>query len=248
MLELAGLREGSRVLDVAAGAGDQTLALAARVGPTGRILAADLSPALVDRLAQNIAGAGIRNVEARVADAQEHLPEREQFDAAICRLGLMLMERPDKAVAAVHAALKPGGRFAAMVFAGPEANPCLRIVVATALRHAGLPPRDPFAPGSLFSLGRSGELESLFRTAGFHELSTFSMEAPFRRSSVDDYLGFLRAAAAPVRAILSRLTPTTQEAAWQEIREQLSAYQTDQEWVGPNTLLLTVGRKGAALQ
>jgi protein-L-isoaspartate O-methyltransferase len=248
MLELAGLREGSRVLDVAAGAGDQTLALAARVGPTGRILATDLSPALVERLGHNIAGAGIHNVEARVADAQEHLPEREQFDAAICRLGLMLMERPDKAVAAVHAALKPGGRFAAMVFAGPEANPCLRIVVATALRHAGLPPRDPFAPGSLFSLGRSGELESLFRTAGFHDLSTFSMEAPFRLSSVDDYLDFLRAAAAPVRAILSRLSPTTQEAAWQEIREQLSAYQTDQEWVGPNTLLLTVGRKGAAVQ
>lgn len=248
MLELAGVREGSHVLDVAAGAGDQTLALAARVGPKGRVLATDLSPALVERLGQNIASARLGNVEARVADAQEQLPEREHFDAAVCRLGLMLMERPDKAVAAVHAALKPHGHFAAMVFAGPEANPCLRIVVATALRHAGLPPRDPFSPGGLFSLGRSGELEGLFRAAGFHDLSSFSIEAPFRLPSVDDYLDFLRAAAAPVRAILSRLTPSAQEAAWQEIREQLSAYQTEQEWVGPNTLLLTVGRRRGAAQ
>jgi SAM-dependent methyltransferase len=165
MAELAGVREGSLVLDVAAGAGDQTLALAARVGQTGRILATDLSPALVERLGQNVARAGLVNVEARVADAQEPLPEREQFDAAICRLGLMLMESPARAIGAVHAALRPGGSFAAMVFAGPDANPCLRTVVATALRHAGLPPRDPFAPGSLFSLGRSGELEGFERVS-----------------------------------------------------------------------------------
>ena len=248
MVELAGVGEGSHVLDVAAGAGDQTLALATRVGPTGRILATDLSPALVERLGQNVARAGLGNVEARVADAQELLPEREHFDAAVCRLGLMLMERPERAVVAVHAALRPGGSFAAMVFAGPEANPCLRSVVATALRHAGLPPRDPFAPGSLFSLGRSGELEGLFRSAGFHDIASFSIEAPFRLPSVDAYLDFLRVAAAPVRAVLSRLSQPAQDAAWKEIREQLSIYQTGEAWVGPNTLRLTVGRKRAAMQ
>jgi SAM-dependent methyltransferase len=247
MFELVDVREGSRVLDVAAGAGDQTLALAASVGATGRILATDLSPALVERLGQNIARARLGNVEARVADAQELLPEREQFDAAVCRLGLMLMERPDRAVAAVHSALKPGARFAAMVFAGPGANPCLRTVFATALRHAALPPRDPFAPGSLFSLGRPGELEALFRSGGFQDLASFSIAAPFRLASVDDYLAFLRAAAAPVRAVLLRLSQPAQDAAWMEIREQLSAYQTDEDWIGPNTLLVTVGRKGAAI-
>jgi SAM-dependent methyltransferase len=246
MIRLAGVRMGSRVLDMAAGAGDQTLALSICVSPTGRVLATDLSPALVERLGRNMARAGRGNVETRVADAQELLIERDHFDAAICRLGLMLMERPDRAIAAVHAALRPNGRFAAMVFAGPEANGCLRIVVATALRHANLPPRDPFAPGSLFSLGRSGDLEDLFRSAGFEDLAVFSIGAPFRLPNVDAYVDFLRSAAAPVSAVLSRLDRQAQEAAWRDIREQLSIYQADEAWIGPNTLILVTGRKRAA--
>ena len=47
MLDLAGVGEGSRVLDVAAGAGGQTLAAAARVGPSGRVLATDVAPAIL---------------------------------------------------------------------------------------------------------------------------------------------------------------------------------------------------------
>src|SRR3954465_9270729 len=47
MLDLAAVSDGSRVLDVAAGAGGQTLAAARRVGPTGRVLATDISPAIL---------------------------------------------------------------------------------------------------------------------------------------------------------------------------------------------------------
>ncbi len=166
MFAMADVDAGNSVLDIAAGGGGQTRALAARVGPTGRILATDLSPAIVERLRRNATQAEAP-VEARVADAQVPLPEVDAFDAAICRLGLMLMPDPARCLAATHAALKPGGRLAAMVFAGPEENPCIPILMATASRHAGLPPRDPFAPGGLLSLGRSGDLDRLFRSAGF---------------------------------------------------------------------------------
>src|SRR5690606_9196335 len=53
MLETAGIEPGNVVLDVAAGAGDQTIALANRVGAHGRIVATDLSPTLVERLRRN---------------------------------------------------------------------------------------------------------------------------------------------------------------------------------------------------
>ena len=55
MLDLAGIRTGSRVLDVAAGTGDQTVMAAQRVGPTGYVLATDISANML-KLA---AGAGI---------------------------------------------------------------------------------------------------------------------------------------------------------------------------------------------
>lgn len=79
--------------------------------------------------------------------------------------------------------------------------------------------------------------------AGFADLTSFSIESPFQLPFVDDYLAFLRAGAAPVRAVLSRVSQPGQDAAWQEIRERLSASRMDDAWVGPNTLRLTVGRK-----
>jgi ubiquinone/menaquinone biosynthesis C-methylase UbiE len=241
-LSMAEIGPGGHVLDVAAGAGEQTVTLAEQVGPAGRVVAIDISPGLVQRLRRNLGEAGLAGVEARVADAQERLPEVGGFDAAICRLGLMLMPEPRRCLEAIRFALKPGGRFAAMVFAEPEANPCLGIVVATAMRHAGLPPRDPFAPGGLFSLGRPGDLGRLFETAGFGAVATVRIEAPFRLPTVDDYVAFLQAAAAPVRAMLARLAPVERQSAWREIRDQLAVFEGAGGWVGPNTLLLTAGR------
>lgn len=243
MLDLVGVKPGDHVLDIAAGAGEQTIVLGRRVGPRGRILATDLSPLLVERLRSNAASAGLSMVEARVADAQMPLTKTDRFDAAICRLGLMLMPEPALCLSTTHAALKTGGRFSAMVFAGPEANPCIRILMATAARHAGVPPRDPFAPGGLLCLGRPGDLDRMFLAAGFRDVSTFQIEAPFRLPAVDDYIAFLRAAAAPVIALLSRLTPNAQEAAWAEMRQQLAVFGGSQGWVGPNTLLVVTGRK-----
>ena len=243
LLKAAGVEPGDCVLDVAAGAGGQTIAIAECIGPQGRIVATDLSPTLVERLRRNTVRAGFPAIEARVADAHARLPEADVFDVALCRLGLMLMAEPTQCLAAIHAALKPGGRFSAMVFAGPEDNPCIRILMATASRHAGLPPRDPFAPGGLLSLGRPGHLDQCFVAAGFREVSTFRIEAPFRVPSVDDYVTFLRTAAAPVMAMLSRLAPAAREAAWDDMREQLAVFSRAEGWVGPNTLLITTGRK-----
>src|SRR5690606_36375903 len=70
MLEMAAIEPGHCVLDVAAGAGGQTIALAQRIGPQGRIVATDLSGSLVERLRRNTSGAGFPVVEARAVDAQ----------------------------------------------------------------------------------------------------------------------------------------------------------------------------------
>lgn len=243
MLDRAGAAPGQYALDIAAGAGGQTMALAERLGPQDRIVATDLSPYLIERLQHNATKAGGATVEARVADAQMPLAETDTFDIAICRLALMLMPEPARCLAAARAALKPGGCFSAMVFAGPEANPCLRMLMATALRHAGVPARDPFAPGGLLSLGRPGHLDELFRAAGFRDVSVVPLDAPFRLPSVDDYVAFLRTAAAPVMALLAKLAPAAREAAWADLRQQLAVFEGAAGWSGPNALLLATGRK-----
>lgn len=243
MLGMAGVGPGSRVLDVAAGTGDQTLAIAERVGPNGHVLATDLSPAVV-RLAEiNAVRAGFSNVQARVADGEDLHVAPESFDAAVCRLGVMLFPDPLRGLEEIRRALRPAGGACTMVFSTPERNPCLGILLSTALKHAGLPPRDPFSAGGLLSLGRPGRIDALFKSAGFRDVATTAISAPFRLPSVQAYVDFIRSSASPIQQILAPLDPAAAEAAWEEIEERLSVFATPLGWEGPNELLLTAGRR-----
>ena len=85
MLDLADLQPGGRVLDVAAGTGDQTVLAAQRVGPTGYVLATDLAATMLEIAAQAARDAGLTNVETRVMDAQQLDLAPDSFDAAISR-------------------------------------------------------------------------------------------------------------------------------------------------------------------
>lgn len=243
MLSMAGVSRDSRVLDVAAGTGDQTLAIAERVGPKGHVLATDLSPAVVALATNNALHGGFANVRVKVADGEDLQVDTESFDAAVCRLGLMFFPDPLRGLREMHRALRPAGGACTMVFSGPDKNPCLVILMSTALKHAGLPPRDPYLPGGLLSLGRPGRIDELFTDAGFREVATTRIDAPFRLPSVESYLEFVRSSASPIQQILGRLDKQAADAAWTEIGERLSAFMTPLGWVGPNELLLTAGRR-----
>lgn len=243
MCRMAGVTAGARVLDVAAGAGDQTLFAAGLVGPQGHVLATDLSPAIVALARDNARRAGLAQVEARVADGEDLGVDAASFDAAVCRLGLMFFPDPLRGLREIHRALRPGGGLCTMVFSRPDRNPCLTILMSTALRHAGLPARDPFQPGGLLSLGQPGRVDALFRSAGFDDVATTAIDAPFRLPSVDHYLAFVRASASPILQILGQLDAAAAEAAWADMRERLGAFTTRDGWAGPNELLLTAGRR-----
>lgn len=243
MCRMAGVGAGSRVIDVAAGAGDQTSTVAERVGLPGHVLATDLSPAIIALARDNASRAGLAQVESRVADGEALGVPEASFDAAVCRLGLMFFPDPLQGLREMYRALRPGAGLCTMVFSRPGRNPCITILMSTALEHAGLPARDPFEPGGLLSLGRPGRIDELFRAAGFRDVATNALDAPFRLPSVDHYLAFVRSAAGPVLKILGGLRKSEAEAAWSHIRDRLDVFSTDGGWVGPNELLLTAGRR-----
>ena len=243
MLAMAEVGPGGRVLDVAAGSGEQTLEIAKRTGPGGYVLATDLSPAILDFAKEKARRAGLHHVETRAADGENLDVPEAAFDAAICRLGLMLFPDPARGLREMFKALKPGGRACTLVFSSPDRNPCVAALIATALKHAGLPPRDPYQPGGLLSLGKPDLIDALFRQAGFARVATTKLAVPFRLPSVKDYLDFVRNSASPILHILAKLDAAGQEAAWAEMEGKLSVFATTDGWVGPNELLLTVGRR-----
>ena len=243
MLEMAGVRRGVRVLDVASGAGDQTLDIAQRVGPEGFVLATDLSPAILALAQDNAQRAGFNHVQTQVADGEHLQVEPASFDAAVCRLGLMFFPNPLQGLREMHCALRPGARACTMVFSRPERNPCITILMSTALKHAGLAPRDPFQPGGLLSLGKPGLMDERFRAAGFSEVATTLINAPFKLPSANHYLEFIRSSASPIRQIVDRLSAAAASAAWAEMEERLAAFANTTGWQGPNELLLTMGKR-----
>jgi hypothetical protein len=115
--------------------------------------------------------------------------------------------------------------------------------MSTALRHAGLAPRDPWQPGGLLSLGKPGLIDDLYRRAGFRDIATTRIDAPFRLPSVRDYVEFVQTSASPIREILRGLDRGGAAAAWADIEERLQRFDTAAGWEGPNELLLTAARR-----
>ena len=144
MLEAANITTGSRVLDVAAGGGGQTLAAARRVGPSGRVLATDISPRLLSHAAEVTAAAGLTNVETREVDGEalDVLPAAS-FDAVITRVGLIYFPDRQSALAGMRRVLRRGGRLAAIVYSTPERNSFFSIPVSTIRQAAQLPRPNP---------------------------------------------------------------------------------------------------------
>lgn len=242
MLDQAGVAPGSRVLDVAAGAGGQTLAAAARTGHGGLVLGTDIAAGLVDRLRVNALLRGARQVYAAVADAEHLDADPGAFDAAICRLGLMFLPDVHEALRGIRVALRPGGRLSAVVYAEPEHNAFFAIPLAVIRRRAELPEPFPGQPGP-FSLAQPGVLEAAFGAAGFVDVEVERVDAPLRMPSAAECVRFQRESFAALHAMLEDLDRTAQEEAWLEIEDELRAFEDAEGFTGPCRLLVAGARR-----
>jgi SAM-dependent methyltransferase len=108
---LGELRPGERVVDLGSGAGIDSLIAAKKVGPEGRVIGVDMTPAMLEKARQAAEEAGLSNVEFREGYAEELPVEDGWADVVISNGALNLM--PDKAAALEEVArvLKPGGRL-----------------------------------------------------------------------------------------------------------------------------------------
>jgi SAM-dependent methyltransferase len=146
------------------------------------------------------------------------------YDAAICRLGLMLFPGPSEAASAIRRVLKPGGRFAALVFTTPANNPFMAEPMSILLRHAGKEPPSPGSPG-IFSLGGEGTLARLLSGAGYSNVETRIVEAQLKVATASDVLAMIQQAFGAYRAVIAELTEEDKAAAWSEVLTALSRFE-----------------------
>jgi len=243
MLDMADVTQGSRVLDVAAGAGEQTLAAARRVGPTGQVLATDISPVILEYAASAVRLAGLDNVTTHVIDG-ERLNELEAgpFDAVISRVGLIYFPDQQKALRGMREALRDGGKVAAMVYSTAECNGFFSIPVSIIRRRAQLPPPLPGQPGP-FSLGKPEVLEQALADAGFSDIRVVKVAAPVRLTSASECLQFEQESFGALHQMLGGLSDAEKDEAWEEIEQSLRQFEKGQQFEGPCEMLIAVGTR-----
>lgn len=242
MLDGAGVTAGSCVLDVAAGAGGQSLAAARRVGPEGRVLATDISPTILTYAAEAAAEAGLDNLDTQTVDGEELDVAEGSFDAVISRVGLIYFPDQQRALAGMRRALRTGGKLSAVVYSTPDRNEFFSIPVGIIRRRAELPPPLPGQPGP-FSLGAPGVIEQAFSDAGFTDINVVTVPAPVRMPTAADCVRFERDSFGALHQMLANLSEAEREEAWTEIATELARFETPSGFEGPCEMLVASGTK-----
>ena len=203
MLDMADVGAGARVLDVAAGAGGQTLAAARRVGAAGAVLATDISSSILGYAERAARDAGLRNVAVRVMDGEALEVDGGMFDAVISRVGFIYF--PDQEAAfggcGEHCARQGGWRGSVLDARG---EPVLLIPVSIIRWRAGLGRRHRVSRVRSVWAAR-GDRGSVHQS-GVSEVEVRRVSAPLRMASAAECLRFERESFGALHQTLSGLT------------------------------------------
>jgi len=242
MLAMAAVSTGHRVLDIAAGAGEQSVTAAKMVGPAGYILATDISKNILDFAQKMARDEGLANIETAVMDGENLSLADETFDAVISRVGLIYFPDQQKALKEMLRVLKPGGKVAAIVYSTPEKNKFFSLPVSIIRNRAKLPPPLPGQPGP-FSLGAPGVIEEAFTRAGFRNASSVLVDSPLLMPSAKDCVRFEKESFGALHQMLSGLTDPEKESVWIEVEEALKQFENVSGFRGPCEMIVAVGEK-----
>ncbi len=231
LLRLARVGPGNRVLDIATGSGVAAAAAVEVVGPSGQVIAADVSPAMLDKARQRIGEP--ENVAFAVEDGQALTFPDCAFDAVLCAMGLMFFPNPARGLAEFRRVLRDRGWAAASVNTTPERAFVTR-VDAIIGRHV---PERAAAAAQCFSLGNAQLLQSLFATAGFRDIAANSETRRFPFASFNAYFAPIESGQGPTGQIFAALPAEQRQAVREDVRRQL---QGDAASDGPVEIMVEI--------
>jgi SAM-dependent methyltransferase len=243
LVELAGIGEGSRVLDVAAGYGEPSLSAARAAGPEGKVTASDISAEMLAFGRERAAAAGLENIEFIESDAASLDFPAGSFDTALSRWGIIFEPDGEGAAARVRGFLEPGSRMAISSWGTPDRVPFLGIPMMTAMQRLEIPPPPPGTPGPL-SRPTPDALGGLLKGGGFSDVEVEEADVSFEWDSPEEFTTFVKEIAPPISNLLAPHPPDVQEETWAAITEAV------REQAGgeggklrlSNQVLLAVGR------
>ncbi len=241
MVELARIKPGHHVLDIATGIGEPAVTAARRVGSGGAVLGIDQAPEMLAVAGERAAALGLQNLEFREMDAELLDLPTASFDAALCHFALMFLPDLESALNRIRRVLVSGGAFVAVIPGAPAKVPFMSLPMGVIQRMIDLPP-PPAGMPHLFRFSDVGQLEQSFLDAGFAEVTTERGALDLEFSSGDAYVQFVRDVVAEVSRLVSGQSPERQDEVWRSIADAAAQYATPDGRVRfPNEMVYIVG-------
>jgi ubiquinone/menaquinone biosynthesis C-methylase UbiE len=221
IVELAEIKSGDNVLDIATGIGEPAVTAAKKVMPNGKVVATDISPqmlAIAKTRAKFLGLDGIMEFKESDAEKLDLLDPRARFDAILSRWGLMFLPDLDSALGRIRQMLVNDGRLSAAVWSAPSKVPLLELAFATVRKHIDASAPSPGTPGP-FALADAEALKKLFIQAGFKDIRIDNLHITFDFDSPESYTRFHQQITAPIHAMLANHTEEVKKWAWDSITE-----------------------------
>jgi ubiquinone/menaquinone biosynthesis C-methylase UbiE len=232
LVDLAEIKQGDRVIDIATGIGEPAITAAKKVGIEGYVLATDISPQMLAIAKERTVSLGLQNIvefkevdAEKILDLQQHQP-LSPFAAVLCRWGLMFFPNLTSTLTNIYKLLSSGGRIAAAVWSEPAKVPKLytaidivtqklRISSTTVYAHY----REILSP---FSLANINIVNNALVEAGFKDIHTEYLNITFEFLSAEDYTDFAKQIIAPIHNLLANETEKSKEEIWKAVTDEVA--------------------------
>src|SRR5215212_3095586 len=235
LVELAEIKQGDRVIDIATGIGEPAITAAKKVGVEGYVLATDISPQMLAIAKERTVSLGLQNiVEFKEVDAEKILDLQQQqqqqplspFAAVLCRWGLMFFPNLASTLTNIYKLLSSGGRIAAAVWSEPSKVPKLYTAIDIVTQKLGISSTTAYAhyPEILspFSLANINIVNNALVETGFKDIDTEYLNITFEFLSAEDYTDFAKQIIAPIHNLLSNETEKRKEEIWKAVTEEVA--------------------------
>ena len=235
LVELAEIKQGDRVIDIATGIGEPAITAAKKVGVEGYVLGTDISPQMLAIAKERTVSLGLQNiVEFKEVDAEKILDLQQQqqqktlpsFAAVLCRWGLMFFPNLASTLTNIYKILSPSGRIAAAIWSEPAKVPKLYTAIDIVTQKLGFSSTTAYAHYteilSPFCLANINIVSNALVDAGFKDIHTEYLNITFEFLSAEDYTDFAKQIIAPINNLLANETEKRKEEIWKAVTEEVT--------------------------
>jgi len=246
IVEMAEIKPGDKVLDIATGIGEPAITAARKVKPNGKVVATDISAQMLAIARARARSLGLDNVmEFKETDAENlnlNIPESTKFDAILSRWGLMFLPNLRASLLKFKDRMVAGGRISTAVWSTPAKVPLLDVSFSTVRKELNLPPPPPGTIGP-FALADSESLKRSFIDAGFKDIRMKTMMATFSFDSPGSYTKFNQDIVAPIHVMLAKETEERKMQVWNLVTDAALDYADSHGRVSmDNEVIFIVGK------